>query len=45
MSSSAKHPYHLVDLSPWPIMMSFALLVLASGGILFMHEAVYGPYV
>lgn len=45
MSSSAKHPYHLVDLSPWPIIMSFALLVLASGGILFMHEAVYGPYV
>lgn len=24
-----RHPYHLVDVSPWPILMSFALLFLA----------------
>ena len=24
--SFATHPYHLVDISPWPILMSFALL-------------------
>jgi len=24
-----KHPYHLVDLSPWPILLSFTLLSIA----------------
>ncbi len=24
--SSLSHPYHIVDISPWPILMSFALL-------------------
>lgn len=23
-----KHPYHLVDISPWPIFLSFSLLSL-----------------
>jgi len=25
----ATHPYHLVDISPWPILMSFGLLSAA----------------
>ncbi len=33
-----KHPYHLVDLSPWPILTSFSLLVLAAGGVMVMHH-------
>ena len=24
-----KHPYHLVDISPWPILISFSLLTFA----------------
>src|SRR3954469_9107453 len=32
-----KHPYHLVDPSPWPIASSVAAGMLAFGGILFMH--------
>ena len=32
-----KHPYHLVDPSPWPIASSVAAGLLAFGGILFMH--------
>jgi len=26
MKNFSTHPYHLVDVSPWPILMSFALL-------------------
>jgi cytochrome c oxidase subunit 3 len=34
----AKHPYHLVDPSPWPFVGSMSALVLAVGAILFMHH-------
>jgi cytochrome c oxidase subunit 3 len=30
-------PYHLVEVSPWPIVMSFALLNLAIGAVMYMH--------
>lgn len=33
-----KHPYHLVDPSPWPFLGALAGGVLALGTILFMHE-------
>ena len=36
--ATAKHPYHLVDPSPWPIFGAFSALVLAVGAILFMHS-------
>src|SRR6266699_3863998 len=32
-----KHPYHLVDPSPWPIVGSIAAGSLATGAVLFMH--------
>jgi cytochrome c oxidase subunit III len=32
------HPFHLVDLSPWPILSAFSLLFLASGGVMVMHH-------
>lgn len=32
------HPYHLVDPSPWPLASAMAVLVLAIGAILFMHN-------
>jgi cytochrome c oxidase subunit 3 len=32
-----KHPYHLVDPSPWPIFGAIAAGLLATGGVLFMH--------
>ncbi|MSP83927.1 MAG: cytochrome c oxidase subunit 3 [Alphaproteobacteria bacterium] len=31
------HSYHLVDPSPWPVMGALATLILAGGGINFMH--------
>ncbi|MFN7039025.1 MAG: cytochrome c oxidase subunit 3 [Alphaproteobacteria bacterium] len=45
--SNAKvgHNFHLVNPSPWPIATSFSLLILAIGGILFMHKYMIGHFV
>jgi cytochrome c oxidase subunit III len=32
-----KHPYHLVDPSPWPIIGALAAGILFSGAVVFMH--------
>lgn len=39
--SQAKHPFHLVPLSPWPISISFALLFLVSSIVMFLHSISY----
>ncbi|HEY7690423.1 MAG TPA: cytochrome c oxidase subunit 3 [Dongiaceae bacterium] len=44
-SHPAKHPYHLVDPSPWPIVGSIAALALTVGGVLFMHNNIWGNFV
>src|SRR3546814_15838715 len=38
-----KHPYHLVDPSPWPVFGSLAGFVAAVGLVLYMHD--YTPWV
>ncbi len=38
------HPYHLVDLSPWPILTAFSLLFVTSGAVMFMHNVPAGHY-
>lgn len=35
-------PFHLVDPSPWPILLSFSLLSMAIGAVLYMHGFVNG---
>lgn len=37
-STSNKHPYHLVNPSPWPFVASVAAVVLAVGAINYMKE-------
>jgi len=32
-----KHPYHLVDPSPWPIFASLSALSSTTGGVMFFH--------
>jgi len=40
MSAEAKnHPFHLVDPSAWPFVGAFGAIVLAIGGIMYMHGA------
>ncbi len=33
-----KHPYHLVDPSPWPLLSSFAAGFMVLGGVFAMHD-------
>ncbi len=35
-------PYHLVDQSPWPILVSFSLLSLTLGAVMYMQGFTYG---
>lgn len=36
--NTQKHPFHLVDPSPWPLVAAFAAFTLTSGGVLYMHN-------
>jgi cytochrome c oxidase subunit 3 len=36
------HPYHMVSPSPWPIFLSFSLLNLALGVVMYMHSFFLG---
>ena len=38
MSTIQKHPYHLVDPSPWPLVSAISRLVTATGAAMFMHS-------
>jgi cytochrome c oxidase subunit 3 len=42
MSVSQKHPYHLVDPSPWPISGSLGALASTFGGVMYMHSSTGG---
>ena len=42
MKSSQKHPFHLVDPSPWPIFGSLGALASTIGGVMYMHSFVGG---
>ena len=35
--SLQKHPFHLVDPSPWPLFASFAAFLTTVGGVMYMH--------
>ena len=43
--AEAKHPYHLVDPSPWPLMGALAALLLTFGIVVYMHDGVGGPWI
>ncbi|HUK57771.1 MAG TPA: cytochrome c oxidase subunit 3, partial [Stellaceae bacterium] len=36
--SEQKHPYHLVDPSPWPLVGAIAAGIMFSGTVMFMHD-------
>ena len=38
-------PFHLVDPSPWPILLSFSLLNFTVGAVAYMHGYTYGAYI
>jgi len=38
MSAQAKHPYHMVNPSPWPLTGSIGALILAVGAVFLFHK-------
>jgi cytochrome c oxidase subunit III len=42
MAGAKNHDYHILPPSPWPLIGSFAALIMAAGGIMWMHEARFG---
>ena len=36
--NTQKHPFHLVDPSPWPLVASLGAFILTTGGVLYMHS-------
>ena len=38
-------PFHLVEPSPWPLLLSFSLLNLTIGAVSYMHGFNYGGYI
>lgn len=43
--NSTAHGYHLVDVSPWPIVGAFSVFTLALGAVMYMHSFNYGGFV
>ena len=41
----AKHPYHLVDPSPWPALGAFGALLGFGGAVMFMHKYAHGALI
>lgn len=42
--SYQNYPYHMVDVSPWPILVSFSLFSFMLGAVMYMHGYAYGNY-
>ena len=40
----SSHHYHLVNPSPFPIAIAFALLMVTSGAVMFFHQYPFGEY-
>jgi cytochrome c oxidase subunit 3 len=38
------HPYHIIPLSPWPILTAFSLLFVTGGAVMSMHNVSFGIY-
>jgi len=38
MSATAKHPFHMVNPSPWPALGALAGLILAIGAVMYFHK-------
>lgn len=43
LRSVQAHPYHLVEPSPWPLLVAFALLTTTLSGVMSFHGYSNGP--
>ncbi len=42
IANHKQHDFHLVDPSPWPLLVALAVVLLATGTALFMHDYHFG---
>jgi len=40
--NTQKHPFHLVDPSPWPLVAAIGGFTMTSGGVMYMHNYIGG---
>jgi cytochrome c oxidase subunit III len=45
MAGAKNHDYHILPPSAWPLLSSAAVMLLAVGGLMYMHEAAGGGWV
>lgn len=45
MAAAKQHDYHIIDPSPWPIVGALSAFSAALGGIFWMRDAAWGPFV
>lgn len=42
MAGAKNHDYHILPASPWPLVGSLAVFILAIGGVMYMNEVAWG---
>ena len=42
MAGAKNHEYHILSPSIWPLVGSFSALVMAAGGVRWLHSMAYG---
>lgn len=45
MFNNQQHPYHIVDMSPWPLMASLSAFLTTTGAVMYMHFFENGDFV
>ena len=45
MAGAKNHDYHILNPSPWPMIGSISAGIMAVGGIYWMHDTTWGPWV
>lgn len=41
---SRRHLFHIVNPSPWPLLISFSAFFFLSGTVFYLHDVTYGGY-
>jgi len=41
----ARHPYHMVTVSPWPLLASLSAFTITTGAVMYMHRYSWGGFI
>ena len=45
MAGAKNHSYHILDPDPWPLIGAFSALAMTGGGVMWLHDNPYGPFI